>query len=100
MSTILPWRSRLAAMDHTKGTSNKMVQEAMRAEIVEWIARDRQRGLDAARSYKLRATMLDQIVALKEMLRVERLRVHGLRRARDTWKTMAMKYRKQVLEKS
>lgn len=29
------WEDRLAKMDHSKGTSNKMVQEAMKAEIKE-----------------------------------------------------------------
>ena len=29
------WEDRLAKMDHSKGTSNKMVQEAMQAEIKE-----------------------------------------------------------------
>lgn len=33
--TIAKWEDRLNAMDTSKGVSNKMIQEAMRAEIRE-----------------------------------------------------------------
>lgn len=32
---VTPWRTRLAAMDHTRGTTGKMIQEAMRGEIAD-----------------------------------------------------------------
>ena len=30
-----PWKARLAAMDHSNGTSNKMIQTAMLNEIAD-----------------------------------------------------------------
>lgn len=47
----LPWKARLASMDHSKGTSNKMIQTAMLAEIkdLRCVERECRAKLDSMR---------------------------------------------------
>lgn len=104
-SAVLPWRSRLAVMDHAGGTSNKMIQEAMRAEIAEWRKLSSPLNTDLAKAYKTTADLQDQVSAMRSLLRAERARCKGRERAvetvrkeRDEWRQQAQKYRKQIIE--
>lgn len=65
------WKEYLAAMDHSKGTSNAMIQAAMKKEIG----------------------------ALKRALREERQRVLRSREAAKTWRAAATRYQKLAAER-
>ncbi len=106
MTDVLPWRARLAAVDHSRGTSNKMIQEAMRAEI------DDLRKLLAPEAVEWRKAKLARLKSTKTedrlRLQVSQLRAEktGMRRAldqarvgRDEWKAAAIRYQKQLVDK-
>ena len=141
-----PWQTRLAEMNHSRGTSNKMIQDAMQSEIsdlrkqlkpelVEWrraklvqvksTKTEERLGkeLSVARTETLalrrslaQATKSNQVAvgALGKMKsefgderRARKLEIASLRkslcvarRARDEWRVQAMKYQKQLIEKS
>ena len=70
------WKARLAAMDHSHGTSNKMIQAAMLAEIKELRGVEREcaakiesmrRGVDRyeRRSERMVASLENKIRKLK-----------------------------------
>lgn len=125
MTTVLSWRSRLAAMDHRHGTSHKMIQDAMSMEIDEL---RRALAPTIVEQRKVRAAQLrtaKRMCAVNTEVRELRGQVVGLRRALDAslrasdkwknagdlqrsldtvrvsraaWKKLAAKYRKQLLE--
>jgi hypothetical protein len=107
MTAVLSWRFRLAAMDHSRGTSNKMIQAAMTAEIkdlrkllapeaVEW----RKAKLVVLRNTKLETRLRGTIRELRAGMVGHNRVVNNARAARDEWKAAALRYRKQVIEKS
>lgn len=65
---IATWKQRLAGMDHSRGTSDKMRKACMQAEIK----------------------------ALREALCRERRALREARALRDEWKTAAGRYQKQL----
>lgn len=80
MSRIPTWEQRLATMDHSRGTSNAMIQKAMQAEIQALRRAVAQSSIDAATRRELK-----------------RLAAH-----RDEWKDKALQYRaslKKLLRK-
>ena len=107
MSTgVLPWQTRLAQMDHTKGTSNKMIQDAMHQEIKDL------RKLLKLETVAWRKAQLERVkrTTTEDRLRVElstvRKRAGVYRRAmtkaraeREAWRLQAVKYQKQILGK-
>lgn len=141
-----PWQARLEEMDHSKGTSHTMIQDAMLAEImalrkmlkpelVEWrraklaqvtsTKTEERLGKElsvvrtetlALRQSLAQATKSNQVAvgALGKMKsefgderRARKLEIASLRkslcaarRTRDEWRVQAMKYQKQLIEKS
>ena len=107
MSTgVLPWQTRLAQMDHTKGTSNKMIQDAMHQEIKDL------RKLLKPETVAWRRAQLERVkrTTTEDELRVElgtvRARAARYMRAlslarsqRAVWRLAALRYQKQVLGK-
>ena len=105
MSTgVLPWQTRLAQMDHTKGTSNKMIQDAMHQEIKDL------RKLLKPETVAWRKAQLERVrrTTAEDALRVElstvRSRAGRYRRAlaqaraeREAWRVQAVKYQKQII---
>ena len=90
-------------MNHSKGTTNKMIQKAMLAEImalrkllrpdmVEWRKAQQIRG--GKTEQRLQAELSEAL----EKLRTQRWQVKDARKSRDEWRVQAMKYQKQILE--
>lgn len=71
MTAIPKWNTRLDAMDHTKGTTDKMRKAAMRAEIA-----------DLRRVVAAHARVLGKV-----------------RASRDEWRADAMRYQKRLAAK-
>lgn len=67
---IFTWRQRLDAMDHSKGTSNAMIQKAMKMEIAD----------------------------LKRALRKQALTIKRNKEAATMWRATATRYQKKLGE--
>ena len=101
-----PWQARLAAMDHSKGTSNKMIQDAMHAEIVALrkLLKPNIVAWRAAKTEQIRGGKTEQrlqaelSVALRD-LGNHRWRLKAARKSRDEWKEAALRYQKQLIER-
>lgn len=65
----MTWKDYLAKMDHSKGTSNAMIQKAMKMEIMALRAALRkqtastQRNKDAAKQWRAAATRYQALAA-------------------------------------
>ena len=101
-----PWQTRLAEMDHSKGTSHTMIQKAMQSEIsdlrkllrpdmVEWRKAKAQQMRGGKTEQRLQVELSE---ALKK-LRMQRWKVKDARTSRDEWRVQAMKYQKQLIER-
>ena len=102
-----PWQARLEEMNHSKGTTNKMIQKAMLAEImalrkllrpdmVEW----RKAKAEQIRGGKTEQRLQAELIEAMAKLCSERSRVRLARASRDEWRAQALKYQKQLIEKS
>ncbi len=105
--TIQHWRSHLAAMDHAKGTTNKMIQAAMQQELAEWRRATAPLSTDLARAFKEQAESKKLIAALRSELRDERRLRKTKERVLETtrklyadWRATALRYRKNLIEKN
>ena len=101
-----PWQARLEEMDHSKGTTNKMIQKAMldeimalrkllRPDMVEW----RKAKAHQIRGGKTEQRLQAELSESMAKMRSERWKVKDARRARDEWRVQAMKYQKQLIER-
>ena len=90
---IFTWRERLGAMDHSKGTSNAMIQECMKAEIMEL-----RKALRAAEIIKVGSLNAQHRVLLRQIKKLEAERDKAKARA-DEWRGHAMRYQKQLIER-
>lgn len=102
-----PWQSRLAAMDHTRGTSNKMVQAALKSEIndlrkmlkpelVAW----RQAKLAQTKSTKVEERLRVEVSKLRATVGRQRRALAAVRKVRDEWRAAAQRYQKQLLKET
>ena len=101
-----PWQARLEEMDHSKGTTNKMIQKAMLAEImalrkllrpgmVEWRKAKAQQIRGGKTEQRLQAELSEAMAKMRS----ERWKVKDARKSRDEWRVQAMKYQKQLIER-
>ena len=93
-------------MDHTKGTSNKMIQDAMHHEIkdlrkllkpetVAWRKAQLERVKRTAAEDALRA----ELSTVRSRAGVYRRALAKARAEREAWRVQAVKYQKQILGK-
>lgn len=85
---IPTFNARLAVMDHSKGTTNAMIQAAMKAEIMEL-----RKALRAAETIKVGALNAQHRVLLRQIKKLEAQRDAAKARA-DEWRRYATKYQK------
>lgn len=78
--TVKTWEARLAAVDHSRGTTNKMIQGAMTAEIVA-----------------LRAAVATGQKRSAELRRVKHTLAYT-RLSRDEWRDAALRYQRTINE--
>jgi hypothetical protein len=89
----LTYNARLMLMDHSKGTSNAMIKEAMKAEIMEL-----RKALRAAEIIKASALNAQHRVLLRQIKKAERQRDDAKARA-DEWRGHAKRYQKLAATK-
>jgi len=93
-------------MNHSKGTTNKMIQKAMLAEImalrkllrpdmVEW----RKAKAEQIRGGKTEQRLQAELSTALATVRSEKSKVRLARIARDEWRVQAIKYQKQIIER-
>lgn len=110
--TIPTWQQRLDAMDHSKGTSNVMRQNAMKAEILELRAalREYRTNFQSALSERTRTltkaikahekelakrqVSLSALPGVREENRKLRKELARMSAAAKDWKDQALKYQK------
>jgi len=101
------WKDRLAAMDHSKGTTAKLRQTAMLAEIkdlrrllqpaqIAW----REAKMKQARTGKTEQRLQAELTEALARLRMQRWAVKQARIDRDDWRAAALKYQRAVLDKN
>jgi len=93
-------------MDHSKGTTNAMIQKAMLAEImalrkllkpdiVEW----RKAKASQIRGGKTEQRLQAELTQALSEARMLKFRVKQARVSRDEWKAAALRYQKQIIER-
>ena len=84
MKPVDTWQRRLARMDHSRGTSNRMIREAMLAEIDDLRA-----ALREAEGERGITVLYKQLVRTKYLLKLARERA-------NLWRGHAKRYQKTL----
>lgn len=104
---VQPWQARLAQMDHSRGTSNKMMQDAMcqeikdlrkllKPELVAW----RRAQLERVKRTKTEDDLRTELSAVRARAGRFRRALAQARAEREAWRVQAVKYQKQILGKT
>lgn len=85
---ILTYNARLMLMDHSKGTTNAMIQEAMKAEIMEL------RKVVRAQEKTMRSALNAQHRELSRLVKKAELERDDAKARAKTWRDHATRYQK------
>lgn len=88
---ILTYNARLMLMDHSKGTTNVMIQAAMKAEIMEL------RKTVRAHEKSMRSALNAQHRELSRLVKKTEMQRDDAKARANEWRAHAMKYQKALV---